>query len=341
MEFRSIIQLRRNPAGVTIQILTDPSRFLTARAPRCRYFAVRNTFPAWRTMTHHQRRFGRFPGILFVVAAQFLSHSCNIFAQDSRSATVSSDRPSSLSVRNEGDKRTVDTNVLSAGALPDAPVPQDTLQDQPPPSSPVSGTHLNQFPVLSPGLTRSPLTTSDKFQIYIHKTYGPPAVIFSAFGAGMQMANPKSTYPREWKDGAAAFGRNYGYAMAVHTSRNSAQLLTDVALHEDPRYLRSASTNPLGRAFHALAFTVFDKTDSGRTTLAVDNFASAAAGGFVGMGILPDGFNDVTHAEQHMASEFATLAIGNILTEYEPEWGPWAKRLRIPKIIPAWWVPQR
>jgi hypothetical protein len=58
------------------------------------------------------------------------------------------------------------------------------------------------------------------------------------------------------------------------------------------------------------------------------------------MGYLPDGYNDATHAEQRMASEFAAIAIGNIITEFEPEWGPWAKKLRIPKILPAWWVPQ-
>jgi hypothetical protein len=58
------------------------------------------------------------------------------------------------------------------------------------------------------------------------------------------------------------------------------------------------------------------------------------------MGILPDGYNDLTHAEQRMASEFLRIAIGNTATEFEPQWGPWAKKLRIPKILPAWWVPQ-
>jgi len=152
------------------------------------------------------------------------------------------------------------------------------------------------------------------------------------------MLNPPSKYPKEWKDGASAFGRNYGYRLADHTSRNTAQFLTGTLLHEDPRYLRSTSTNPFLRTVHALAFTVFDKTDSGKTTFATSNFASAAAGGFVGMGILPNGYNDVTHAEQHMASEFLQIGIGNVLTEFEPQWGPWAKKLRVPKILPGWWV---
>jgi len=293
-------------------------------------------------MKNLRDRLGCLHGIFFFAAATMSFHSCSVFAQEvesqSASATRSHNDPSPAP--HDSANQTQPKNDLTGGVLPDAPDPQIQTQNEPPPTFPASGTHLNQFPVLPPGLTRMSLTTADKFQIYIHKTYGPPAVILPGFGAGLQMANPKSTYPKDWKDGMAAFGRNYGYRVADHTARNSAQFLTDVLLHEDPRYQRSTGTNPLGRTFHALAFTVFDKTDSGKTTFAAGNFASAAAGGFVGLGILPHGYDDMTHAEQHMASELASLAIGNLLTEYEPEWGPWAKKLRIPKILPAWWVPQ-
>jgi hypothetical protein len=241
-------------------------------------------------------------------------------------------------------ERTSSADDALVATLPDAPTPQtenqSRTQDRFPPAAAVPETHVNQYPILPPGLTRTPLTVQDKFRIYEHKTFGPPAVILPGFGAGLGMINPPSKYPKEWKDGAAAFGRNYGYRVADHTSRNTAQFFAGAILHEDPRYLRSTSTNPFARTVHALAFTVFDKTDSGRTTFAVSNFASAAAGGFVGMGILPDGYNDVTHAEQHMASEFLQIGIGNVLTEFEPQWGPWARKLRIPKILPPWWVPK-
>jgi hypothetical protein len=281
-------------------------------------------------------------GIL-LVAAIFSAHPYPVFSQD-----LESRFPSTL--RSKGDysyapdqaeEHTALTQDEVRVTLPDAPMPQDQPQDQPP-SSPLvpSETHLNQFPVLPPGLTRAPLTFRDKARIYEHKTFGPPAVILPAFGAGLGMLNPPSKYPKEWKDGPDAFGRNYGYRVADHTSRNTAQFLAGSLLHEDPRYLRSTSSNPLVRTVHALAFTIFDKTNSGRTSFAASNFASAAAGGFVGMGILPDGYNDVTHAEQHMASEFLQIGIGNVLTEFEPQWGPWAKKLRVPKILPGWWAPE-
>jgi hypothetical protein len=292
-------------------------------------------------MTNNHVR--RLSGIL-LAAAIFSVHPCPMFSQEleSRSPSTLRSKVDSSSAPDQAEKHPTLTADAVPATLPDAPMPQNQAQDQAqdPPAPAASETHLNRYPIFSPGLTRAPLSIHDKFQIYTHKAYGPPAVILPAFGAGSGMLNPPSKYPKEWKDGAGAFGRNYGYRLADHTSRLTGQFLTGALLHEDPRYLRSTSSNPLFRTIHALAFTIFDKTDSGRTTFAASNFASAAAGGFVGMGILPDGYNDVTHAEQHMASEFLQIGIGNVLTEFEPQWGPWAKKLRIPKILPGWWVPE-
>jgi hypothetical protein len=285
-------------------------------------------------------RLGQLYGTLLVAAALFSVSPGTVFSQDSenRSPSTLHSQVDSPSVPDQAKNHIATANDAVVATLPDAPMPQG--QEQSPPSPAGSETHLNQFPILSPGLTRAPLTIQDKFHIYVHKSFGPPAVILPALGAGLGMLNPPSKYPEEWKDGAGAFGRNYGYRLADRTSRNTAQFLTGALLHEDPRYLRSTSSNPFTRTVHALAFTIFDKTDSGRTTFAASNFAAAAAGGFVGMGILPNGYNDITHAEQHMASEFLQIGIGNVLTEFEPQWGPWAKKLRIPKLLPGWWVPE-
>lgn len=291
-------------------------------------------------MTNHLVGFDRLSIIL--LAALVSGLSCPVFSQDfetrSPAAVHSGHDFSSVSDQDEKLLSSADGPVVAA--LPDAPMPQDQAQDQPRASGQDPATHLNQYPILSPKLTRSPLTFQEKFVIYAHKSFGPPAVILPALGAGLGMLNPPSKYPKDWTDGAGAFGRNYGYRLADRTSRNTAQFMTGALLHEDPRYLRSTSANPFVRTVHALAFTIFDRTDSGKTTFATSNFAAAAAGGFVGMGILPRGYNDVTHAEQHMASEFLQIGIGNVLTEFEPQWGPWAKKLRIPKILPAWWVPE-
>jgi len=221
--------------------------------------------------------------------------------------------------------------------LPDAPQPQ--YQSDPAGSSLVPGQDKSSAVLFLPVKTAQLPSFADKFTIYAHQTFGPPAVIVPAFTAGMALANPKSHYPREWKDGAGAFGRNYGDALAIVGSQRTARFLTGVALHEDPRYVRSSSKNPLARTAHALAFTFIDRTDSGRSTIAFSNFAGAAAGGFVGSAYLPHGYNDLTHAEQRMAAQFASIAIQKIAAEFQPQWGPLFRKLRINKILPEWWVP--
>jgi hypothetical protein len=230
------------------------------------------------------------------------------------------------------------THSRQVANLPDAPQPQYQSDPSGSASHPQDQNSALLFlPVKSPRT----LSFSDKFAIYTHQTFGPPALIFPAITAGMGMANPRSHYPREWKDGPGAFGRLYGDTLAMATSQRTARFLTGVALHEDPRYVRSNSKHPLMRTMHAVAFTFVDKTDSGRNTIAFSNFAGAAAGGFVGSAYLPHGYNDLTHAEQRMAFQFTSIAIQNIAAEFQPQWGPLVRKLRINKILPEWWVSHR
>jgi len=234
-------------------------------------------------------------------------------------------------------KKIPETKRQQAANLPDAPQPQGQSNL---PSSSSHPQDENSAPLFLPVKSSRSLSFGDKFTIYTHQTFGPPALILPALKAGVGMANPQNHYPREWRDGAGAFRRLYGDSIAMVTSQRTARFLTGAALHEDPRYVRSTSKNPLVRTTHALAFTLIDKTDSGRNTIAFSNFAGAAAGGFVGRAYLPHGYNDLTHAEQRMAFQFMSIAIQNIAAEFQPQWGPLVRKLRINKILPEWWVPQ-
>jgi hypothetical protein len=275
-----------------------------------------------------------------VAAMALFLHSRFLFAQEPITQAPSENRASSaasLSSELSYDKQFWFARDSAVAQLPDAPVPQDQSQSASPSARPELGI-LDTQPVVSPRASREPLTSGEKLSIYLHQTFGPPAVVLPAFGAGLRMLNPPKNYPRDWKYGADAFGRLYGDKLATNTSRRTGRFLAETVFHEDPRYVPSSSKNAFGRTLHALAFTVVDRTDSGRNTFAIGNFAGAAAGGFVGMAYLPNGYSDITHAEQRMAAEFATFAIGNVAAEFEPQWGPVAKKLRIPKILPRWWI---
>jgi len=226
--------------------------------------------------------------------------------------------------------------------LPDAPSFLDAQNAQPQQQrsqAPPVGPPMGPVP---PWMTKTRLTLGDKFTIYTHQTFGPPALVFPAFGAGIRMVNPPNHYPHDWTDGGGAFGRLYGSALATQTSKRTAEFLTEAVLHEDPRYLPARPGSNAGeRIFHAISYTFVDRTDSGARTIAFSNFAGAAAGGFVGMAYLPDGFNDPTHAGQRALSEFMTIGISNIAGEFAPQLAPIVRKLHIPKIVPSWWVPEK
>jgi hypothetical protein len=164
----------------------------------------------------------------------------------------------------------------------------------------------------------------DKFRYYITETYlNPSALTAPAFRAGIRMANPPgkgaTQYPPEWRQGAEAFGRNYGDALAQRVTFQTARFATGVITHEDPRYIPSSSHNVLARSLHALTFTFVDRSDSGRAMPAFSNFVGATAAGFVGNAYLPPGFNNATHAGQRATLQFGFTAAGNLFREFAPQ----------------------
>ena len=46
--------------------------------------------------------------------------------------------------------------------------------------------------LLPPAINQKRLTAKDKFQIYVHRSYGPQDFIFPATGAGLIMVSPPS-----------------------------------------------------------------------------------------------------------------------------------------------------
>jgi hypothetical protein len=152
------------------------------------------------------------------------------------------------------------TEASLASTLPDAPsflsaqnsAPQkDKAQGLP--NAP--GT-LGPMGPVPPPMTNVRLTLDDKFRIYTHQTFGPPAFVFPAIEAAFRMANPPNNYPHDWTDGGGAFGRLYGSTIATQTSKRTAQFLTEAVLHKDPRYLPARPDSNLGvRVFHAISYT--------------------------------------------------------------------------------------
>lgn len=188
-----------------------------------------------------------------------------------------------------------------------------------------------------------PMDLGDRFKYFVEPAFGPRSFVTNAFGAGIRMANPPSHYPHEWRDGGEAFGRLYGDSFARTGAEGIGRFSASALLHEDPRYRRSESTFFPARLGHAFVFTFIDRTDGGRTTVAVSNFTGAAAGGFIGNAYLPPGFDNLTHAGQRSAIAFSGIAAQNVMQEFAPELGQFLKKIHLPHIPlpPVWWTGNR
>ena len=189
--------------------------------------------------------------------------------------------------------------------------------------SPPSSAGIDPVASRAPAV-RAGIHFEDKIHYYLKETYfNPSAFTAPAFRAGLRMANPSARgatqYPSEWRQGAGAFGRNYGDAVAERVGFQTARFATGVITQEDPRYVASSSHNMFLRSIHAISFTVVDRSNSGHPMPAISNFVGAAAGGFVGNAYLPAGFNDVTHAGQRATLRFGFAAAGNLFREFAPQ----------------------
>jgi len=212
----------------------------------------------------------------------------------------------------------VEKGINAAPALPDPPLPAVSHDDA---------------PCALVETCNSRLDFSEKLRYFSDHSFGPGAFFSPLFTAGPEIANPPAHYPKQWRQGAAAFGRLYGDALAFQTAAQTGRFLTGAAFHEDPRYSRSTSHNPVMRTMHAMVFTAFDKSDSGHTTLALSNFAGAASAGFVGNAYLPSGYNDASHAVTRTGIAFGSFALTNLAVEFSPELRRIGRDLHLPKFL--------
>jgi hypothetical protein len=189
-----------------------------------------------------------------------------------------------------------------------------------------------------PGPTGT-LDLGQRFQLEVHTSLGVSSFLVPVGDALVDMADPPDYYPREWRDGGDAFGRNYGAELVRHTTAGFTHFAVAAIDREDPRYYPSTSTNVARRAVHAIVFTVINRSDSGHRTLAVSNLAGSMAGGAVGMAFYPDGFNDFTHAYQRGAVETTSFAAHNLVAEFSPEIVHALRKCHIPEGITHAFLP--
>ena len=196
----------------------------------------------------------------------------------------------------------------------------------------------DEIPRVPNTLEVEPMSAQQKFSWYRRHNLDAASLLIPALPAAIIMADSPRHYPHDWRDGGTAFGRNFGDCLATELAANTGRYLAGTVAHEDPRYYPDHSKNVFHRTYHALAFTLVDRSDTGRPMLAISNLAGSAAAGFVGLAYLPFGYNDTAHAGQRAAGTLGgyvpTLlvgyATGNLLSEFTPELKRLGRKLHLP-----------
>ena len=73
-------------------------------------------------------------------------------------------------------------------------------------------------------------TLHDKFLSYAVGTFGPRALFVPLFPASYLMAFPPDRYPRDWREGLPALGRNYGDQVAAQTLARSCMRISGIVV---------------------------------------------------------------------------------------------------------------
>ena len=142
------------------------------------------------------------------------------------------------------------------------PAPKDSSTEQ---KSPVDQTVgiLSRRSIFFPDLAtnRCPLTSTEKFKLFVDKTISPSTWVSAGFSAAEKQAF--NTYPG-YGQGWQGYGKRYGAAIANSASTNFlGTFLFPSLFHQDPRHFFYSRPGTWKKIEYAIGRQVVTRTDSG------------------------------------------------------------------------------
>jgi hypothetical protein len=116
-----------------------------------------------------------------------------------------------------------------------------------------------------------------QFRNFLYYTFGPPGLISTAIGAGIDQGKPA---PPEWDSGAQGYGERYGWRFGMNLTTNTVEYSLGAATHEDVAYHRCDCHGFFPRSAHAFVSLLTARTPSGRTIFSAPSLVAPYAGSF-------------------------------------------------------------
>jgi len=162
-----------------------------------------------------------------------------------------------------------------------------------------------------------PITSAERGNYYLHRTYGPLGLAKGIMTSGIQTWRHK---PQEW----GRTPRGFGYRLAARQGRvvvsNTIELGIGTLLQEDPRYFSSPRSGFFPRVQHAFVSTFTVRTTGGGRAPALGRMTGLAGSRF----IAAHSWNAHSDSQNMDAVRSTGYAIGfdfafNVLREFWPD----------------------
>jgi hypothetical protein len=214
------------------------------------------------------------------------------------------------------------TSQSTAGAdqtqAPAQPTPQDEPEKHKSPMDQTVGV-LSRKSILFPELatSRNPLTSGQKFKLFVDKTISPSTFVSAGFSAAEKQAF--NTYPG-YGQGWDAYGKRYGAAIANSASTNFFGTFVFPSLfHQDPRHFFYNRPGFGRKVEYALTRQFFTRTDSGRNTFNLSRVLSVFVAEAIANAYLPPEERTVSKTFTRSGERFAFGIGTTFFREYWPD----------------------
>jgi hypothetical protein len=161
-----------------------------------------------------------------------------------------------------------------------------------------------------------PLDAMSKLNFHAQSVGSPLSLAESAAYAGILQGLDS---PREWGQGAGAYGKRFASALGSSGIHGVLAFGLDSTLHQDPRYFRSRDTGFLQRTAHAFRGTILTRTDSGGETLSTWRLGSDYGAAFLSNQWYPARVNTfhlgLAQGSLHLGFDF----VSNLGAEFWPD----------------------
>jgi hypothetical protein len=204
----------------------------------------------------------------------------------------------------------------SSGSLPDSPTPHIATNSQNAPARFV-GYMTNPsfiFPDIAHG--EGPLTTDQKFKLFMNQTISPPYIFVAAVSAAYDQARNS---PKDYGQGWDAYGSRFGADMARASSNSFFSSFVFASVwHQDPRFFPQSHPSLWSSVKYSARRVFITRTDSGGDTFNTSGILGTAAAEALANAYLPASQQTAANNCQRVGTDLAWKFGANMFKNYWP-----------------------